>query len=98
MTKDVLAVADAIAAEVVRARLKHGPMKSAHEGYAVLLEEIDELWDEVKKRYPSAELMRNEAIQIGAMAARFVLDITPFPQSEPTAYRGDLKDVTQGHI
>lgn len=75
MTKTVLAVADAIAAEVVRAQLKHGPMKSAHEGYAVMLEELDELWDEVKKRHPDKRMMRSEAIQIGAMAARFVLDV-----------------------
>ena len=28
----------------------HGPQRSAHESYAVLLEEVDEFWEEVKKR------------------------------------------------
>ena len=31
--------------ELIRARKNHGPMLSVHEGYAVLLEEVDELWD-----------------------------------------------------
>ena len=48
-----------IRAEYNRARAKHAPMNSAHEGYAVLKEEVDELWDDVKaalqrvaNRYP----------------------------------------------
>lgn len=50
---------------------------SAHEGYAVLLEEMDELWEHVrlnqKKRDPLA--MRKEAIQVAAMALRFAIDV-----------------------
>ena len=30
--------------------MKHTPMASAHEGYAVILEELDETWDEIKRR------------------------------------------------
>ena len=37
-----------ILAEYRKAREKHSPMKSAHEGYAVLLEEVDEMWDAIK--------------------------------------------------
>lgn len=29
---------------------KHAPIASLHEGYAILLEEVDELWDEVRKK------------------------------------------------
>ena len=68
-----------VANEVKRASDTHGSMQSAHEGYAVILEEVDELWDEVKKnanRHPErAALMRREAIQVAAMAIRFVLDV-----------------------
>jgi NTP pyrophosphatase (non-canonical NTP hydrolase) len=64
-----------IAEEIKRARAKHAPMRGAHEGYAVLLEEVDELWDEVKRRAPDLAAMRKEAIQIGAMALAFVVEV-----------------------
>lgn len=53
-------------------------MHSPHEGFAVILEEVDELWEQVKvnqNRHDIAK-MSTEAIQIAAMAARFVIDIT----------------------
>lgn len=57
----------------------YDPMKSAHEGYAVLLEEVDELWEQVKKnptKHPEAvACMRQEAIQVAAMAVRFIVDV-----------------------
>ncbi|MEE9598195.1 MAG: hypothetical protein V3V96_15595 [Acidiferrobacterales bacterium] len=61
--------------ELERATKLHGPMRSPHEGYAVLKEEVDELWNEVKTD-SDPKHMRLEAIQIAAMAMRFVLDIT----------------------
>jgi hypothetical protein len=48
---------------------------STHEGYAVLKEEVDELWDEIKlsKSFDSANLlMVNEAVQVAAMAIKFI--------------------------
>jgi len=50
---------------------------SAHEGFAILLEEIDELWESVKLKqsYPyRKERMFKEAIQVGAMTLRFLID------------------------
>lgn len=61
--------------ELDRATAKFGPFLSAHEGYAIIKEEVDELWDEIKKGDRQPELMRKEAIQIAAMAVRFVLDL-----------------------
>ena len=63
--------------ELERARALFPPMVSCHEGYAILLEEVDELWDEVKMHQSarSIEMMRKEAIQVAAMALRFVEDI-----------------------
>lgn len=63
----------AIAQEVQRARAKHKPMNSAHEGYAVLVEELDEAWAEVKADRPEAA--RQEMVQVAAMAVRFILDV-----------------------
>jgi len=63
--------------EVCRAEAQHAPMASSHEGYAVILEELDELWVEVKKKRSDRdpELMGQEAIQVAAMAIRFLLNV-----------------------
>lgn len=50
------------------------PMASPHEGYAVILEELDELWVEVKAH--DRARMREEAVQVAAMALRFIVDLT----------------------
>ncbi len=61
--------------EYMRAISKFPDFNSAHEGYAVLLEEVDELWDEIKNdKKPNAhDRMRVEATQVGAMALRFLV-------------------------
>jgi hypothetical protein len=53
------------------------PFTSAHEGYAILLEEVDELKEEVWKKpaLRSRDAMRKEAVQVAAMAIRFVQDV-----------------------
>jgi len=63
--------------EFYKAREKFAPFNSAHEGYAVIKEELDELWDEIKKKSEqrSPATMRGEAIQIGAMALAFIIDL-----------------------
>ena len=68
------AIKDA-AAELARARSKFGNFHSAHEGYAVILEELDELWREVQSKGRTVESLRGEAIQVAAMAIRFVEDL-----------------------
>lgn len=74
--------------EVTRAWTKHpGEFNNAHEGYAVLQEEADELWDAVKgdTAYTGAGL--KEAVQTGAMAARFLVELCDHPKGEPSAIR-----------
>ena len=63
--------------EVTRAMSLYPPHNSAHEAYAILLEEMDELWAEVKKspRDRDDEAMMEEAVQVGAMAIRFIVEI-----------------------
>jgi hypothetical protein len=58
------------------------PRASVHEGYALILEELDELWDEAKKKDPSKDKMRAEAVQIAAMAVRFIQELTEKSASE----------------
>lgn len=52
--------------ELEKAIEMHDPMKSEHEGYAVILEELDELWLEVKKKQRSYFALRKEALQVAA--------------------------------
>ena len=69
---------DLIQREYDKASEKFGEFKNAHEGYAVLLEEVDELWDAVKHKQSNPQRqteMEFEAIQIGAMALRFLVDL-----------------------
>ena len=62
--------------ELARARSKHTDIHSLHEGYSVLLEEVDELWEEVKKRREkrNQKALRMELVQIAAMAQRMAED------------------------
>lgn len=57
--------------EFGKATKKFGSFNSVHEGYAVLLEEMDELWDDIKANKDPSE----EAIQVAAMALRFLVDV-----------------------
>jgi len=66
---------DEVCAELIRAVGRHPTFASSHEGWAVMREEMDELWDEVRKRNSDPDRMRAEAIQVAAMAIRFVLDV-----------------------
>ena len=59
--------------EFASATTKFGKFHNSHEGSAVLREEMDELWDEVKANQLSSAL--KEAIQVAAMAIRFVYDL-----------------------
>lgn len=74
MNKD-LAIA-LVGEELDRAMRAHKPLNSPHEGHSVIEEEFDELWDEIKPRQRSVERMRDEAVQLAAMAVRFVVDLT----------------------
>src|SRR5687767_13072620 len=76
--------ADRVKVELRRARTKHpGKQHSAHEGFAVLYEEVDELWDLVKAQTPKTEegrdqkrqQMLEELVQIAAMAQRTAEDL-----------------------
>jgi len=66
--------ASAIYSEYKRAtELFPKPFNSAHEAYAVLLEEMDELWDAIKAN--DLKHAEYEAIQVGAMALKYLVQV-----------------------
>ncbi len=75
LPEEVRAIGGVVLQELMRARAKHAPMHSAHEGYAVISEELDELWDEIKNRNPSRIRLLEEGIQVSAMGMRFLIDV-----------------------
>ncbi len=71
--------------EYYRATTGFPPFHTNHEGHSLIEEEFDELWDEIKARHPSQRgqkandnqphsALTNEAVQLGAMALRFLVD------------------------
>jgi hypothetical protein len=91
--------------EIKRARELHGNVNSAHEGYAVILEELDEFWEEVRKKIPDKDKMIAELVQIAAMCQKTAEDVCftdaqkkfklppPFPQITYENHRGNLETV-----
>lgn len=76
-SRDIWRIAHLAANECEVALKLHTPMNSPHEGYAVILEEVDELWELVKGHHSESDRdrMKKEAIQIAAMAIRFVGEV-----------------------
>ena len=66
-----------VAVELATAREYHDPINSLHEGYAVILEEVDELWEQVraKRAARSPERILEELVQIAAMVQRTAEDV-----------------------
>lgn len=60
--------------ELMRATKQNGKFSSAHEAWAVLYEEVDELWDEVKCNNGYHPRAAEEAKQVAAMAIRYLMD------------------------
>ena len=63
--------------ELDKALRKHPKFNGAHEGWAVIREEVDELWDEIKKKQKDYDLLKQkkEAIQVAAMAVRIAVEL-----------------------
>lgn len=67
-------LAIAMQEEAKRAVKLHGDFNSLHEAYAVILEELDEIWDIVKLKAGERNIvdLRKELIQLGAMCTKTI--------------------------
>lgn len=63
--------------EYEKAISEHEPFHSAHEGYGVIKEEFDELWEEIRKKESaqSKEAMAEEAIHTCVTLLRFLVEV-----------------------
>ena len=69
-----------IMSEFYRASELYPTLHSNHEAYAVIKEEVDELWDEIKKEKSirGNEKIKTELIQIGAMVVRYLNNLCDY--------------------
>lgn len=64
---------EAMMLELIQASSKHGAFPTKMHGYAVILEELDEAWHEIK--HGSVDKAKEELIQVAAMCIRFCMDL-----------------------
>lgn len=88
-----------VAKEIERTQSIYGAFASAHEGYAVILEEMDELRAEVWKGPKSRDYgaMLIEAKQVAAMAARLMIEIAAPKVVDEYRHIDKLRIDTNGH-
>jgi hypothetical protein len=60
--------------ELRRAVERFPAFNSPHEGWAVIHEELDEMWDHCRANTGRSPDAHREAIQVAAMALRYVMD------------------------
>ncbi len=65
---------DAVENEYKLSRKKFPPFKSGHEAYAVLLEEVEELWEEIKHPTDFSHFEK-EAIQVASMCLAMAIEL-----------------------
>lgn len=71
--------------ELERATSRFDSFNSPHEGWAVIKEELDELWSHVMGNTGRTEEAMVEAVQVATMALRYVYDLgedAPLPHEE----------------
>ena len=66
-----------VLSEHLKADTTWPPIHSHHEGYAMLLEEVDEYWEIVRQKahLRNTEAMYLELVQVAAVAWRIVRDL-----------------------
>ena len=84
--------------ELGRACQEYPPFASEHEGYAIIKEEIDELWEEIRKKPKDRDKTKiyKEAMQVAAMSVRMMIDMgdsggPPLPRTSIQCIHGGCK-------
>jgi hypothetical protein len=71
--------------EINNAQSRFPPLNSLHEAYAVLLEEVDEVFEQMKLKESKRDhdLLIKELVQVASCALRTVLDVVNDPNKVP---------------
>ena len=67
-------IAGDVLKELRTAQVIYPAHPSLEHSWAVLREECDELWDEIKQKQRNRTAIRREAVQVAAMAIRLILE------------------------
>ena len=59
----------------VRVELGHPKLNSYHEGYGLLMEEVQELFEEIRQRYPEKDEIYTEAMHVAQVAVRRMAEL-----------------------
>jgi hypothetical protein len=86
---DIEDVDDLIQLEMLDGSRRHGAYRSAHEVYAVLLEELEEYWETVKRDKPDVY----ELIQLCAVTRRAILESAGIDLNEKTEGTKDIHKI-----
>ena len=93
MVTDRKAMRDALLMEIgdeyERAIKKFPTFTTRHEGYAVILEELDEVWTAIKDD-ELITVVERELVQVGAMVLRFLMDLV-YHSSEQRVIQDEKK-------
>ena len=76
------AIAEKVKEEIDKSESKYGPFHSLHEGLAVLREEYKELEEAIfwgVNETGNTQCVKNEAIQVAAMAMKIAMMVSPIP-------------------
>lgn len=74
--RDVTEALDEVSVELYKAMAQFPPLNSPHEGHGVIREEMHELWDHVRADTGRSAEARHEAVQVAAMAVRYMIELT----------------------
>lgn len=69
-----------VAAEIAKARSKHGPQRNSHEAFGVITEEWNEYAETVFKNQPATRAIE-ELVQLAAMCQRAAEDVYGVPRA-----------------
>jgi NTP pyrophosphatase (non-canonical NTP hydrolase) len=95
MVKMIKNIIRMVEEELERANQLHrNTFASPHEGWAILKEEVDELFEEVREKNPDGDRLLEEAIQVGAMAMKFCMSLVEWPWIALNISEKDYKCLT----